>query len=182
MFIFNLPDELIENVIKFASRKHFRYGIVSNAVEIDLGTCRKLTMVDNKCHDKYWWSIGIIRVMEPIYIENFLNMAKYVMFELSKDASTQFALRQMYEIAYSSMDIPKRSEAVGGRGVIVPTTDYCMELYKALVKAFKPLTATVEQEKREEFKTFVLSIFSYMDFKHVRPNNLLPLDKALTLP
>jgi hypothetical protein len=176
-FNFNLPGELMEVVVAFAATTGG-----PGKIEVDLATCRVLTMVNINYNSKFWWSNGIDRVISPTYMDQFLNLSKYVFFEIVEDkqisTATISAFKQLHDIVHYTVDDYHRDLYLFDRQS--PETS-CGKLHKSLVKTFKTLVMTIDPREREVFKNFIVSIFVKMDI-WLKKFNMKLLEESLVLP
>jgi len=182
-FNFNLPSELMEGVITFAVRNYTRVTTGGpDKIEVDLATCRVLTMVDLNYNSKFWWSNGIGRFISPTYMEQFLNLSKYVLFDIVEDkqisTATMSAFKQLHDIVHYTVDDYHRNLYLFDRQ---STETSCGQLHKSLVKTFKTLVITIDPHEREVFKNFIMSIFAQMDI-WLKKFNMKLLEASLVLP
>ena len=184
MYIFNLPEELMEGVIAFAALKYTpALKGQPDTITVDLTHCRKFTMLDVNYHSKFWWSNGIGRVITPLTMDHFLNMSKYVLFEIVENmkvtAVTETALVQLMDIVGDTMDTYTSKEY---RGEELVNKTKCAQLHKSLIKEFKMLARTIDPEERELFKGLLTIVFTQMSWRLRKWKlDLTPLQEALVL-
>ena len=181
MYIYNLPEEVMEGVIAFAA---LRYTPSTkgqpDTVTVDLPHCRKFTMLDVNYHSKFWWSNGIGRVIIPLTMDHFLNMSKYVLFEIVENmkvaAATETAVMQLIDIVGYTID-SYVYETFNGKFLHKTPS---IQLQASLIKEFKMLARTIDPEERELFKGLITTVFNQMD-KRLEEFDLTPLQEALVL-
>jgi len=173
MYIYNLPDELMDDVIAFAARQYTPATKGKpDTITVNLTNCRKFTMLDVKYNSKFWWSNGSGGVITPVYMDKFLNMSKYVLFEIiaatKNNAVTHTAVVQLIDIVGDTVD--SYCHRTQNHGVLLDETA-CKRLKASLVKEFKMIVQTIDTEDREAFKVFITTVFFQM-FSRMRKYDL----------
>ena len=163
MFIYNLPPELMDRVVAFAVRRYCRpsWSKPKTAIEIDLKTCRTITEINHDYNSKFWWASGVHRVISTTYMEQFLRLTNYVLFEVVEDVNDPHATEYCYLQLFAMVTETVNSLCVFDRGGTSPKAK-CLQLEASLKLEFNSIVSTIEPGRRELFQAFVTRVFRHL--------------------